>query len=173
MAANSGAGVSREPGGGATYVVGGRAVRTHRSDGSLKQFGDEHLSEKLGRGRAERKKRKSEEKEAEEALGRLLEKEGKNGSTGAKYLSSLGKFNMLGNLHKAGKGDRTQNLSLSDGADDTEPEANRKRPFDAVAIKRIGFDPSARHSQNRSESQEKRVSSWQASPSWDKKLIGP
>ncbi|KAK4686314.1 minichromosome maintenance protein 10, partial [Tremellales sp. Uapishka_1] len=111
-------------GGGATYIVGGGVVRT----GIL--GGHEFLSEKLGRRRGEKRKRQMEEKETEESLKRLLERDGKLGSTGAQYLMALAK--------RKGKGKERE----IPGATEQEPE--RRRPFNAEAIKRIGYDPTHR-----------------------------
>ena len=131
-------GLQSNDGGGATYVVSGNTINTHRSDGGLKHFGDEHLSEKLGRGRAEKKRRKMEDQMAEAALERLLDRDGKSGSTGAKYLTALDK--------RKGK----------KGGEDVGEE--RKRPFSAHAIKTIGFDPTSRQALRDGEDRAKRVS---------------
>ncbi|ORX36122.1 hypothetical protein BD324DRAFT_652025 [Kockovaella imperatae] len=120
---------------GATYVVGGNAIHT-RSDGGLRSFGNEHLSEKLGRGRAERRKRRLEEQDAEEAISKLL-KEDKNGSTGAKYLAKLGK-------------------SVTQAKESVE---DRKRPFGVHAVRRIGFDPTLKAGQRDDEDHAKRMES--------------
>ena len=140
-----------------------------RTDGGLKSFGDEHLPEKLGRGRAERKRRKLEEKEAEEALSKLLEKDGNNGSTGAKYLAKIGR-----SVPQTAKTPHKQAETTGQEALD---EADRKRPFGVTAVRRIGFDPTARAGQRDDEDQAKRVSTkgksgtlsnfgarWKASP---------
>ncbi|RXK39603.1 hypothetical protein M231_03105 [Tremella mesenterica] len=72
-------------GGGTTYVVGGGIVRDAPTEGGLRRFGDEHLSEKLGRGRAEKRKRRIQEKEAEEMLNKMIDGQ----TTGGKYLSVI------------------------------------------------------------------------------------
>ena len=144
---NSGAGTAGPHGEGATYVVGGKAIHM-RSDGEVKTFGDEHLSEKLGRGRAGKKKRKMEEREAEEALSRLLEKDGGNGTTGAKYLAKLGK-----KFAPALNGRQSNGSSEAEGV----LELDRKRPFGVNAVRRIGFDPTAKPGQRDDEDKSKRV----------------
>lgn len=139
-------------GGGATYVVGGQTVSTR--DG-FRGAGDEHLSEKLGRNRAGKRKRAVEAVETEKALSALLAKDtGVGGSsTGGKYLAILRKAN--GELDKKGKNGRGRN-----GAGEGEGlvEEDRKRPFSAGAIKRIGFDPTARRGTRDEAETAKRVS---------------
>ena len=132
-------------GGGATYLVGSGVVRTGAGSdsSSLRRFGDEHLSEKLGSKRAERTRRKAEEKEAEAALGRLLEKDSK-GTTGAKYLSAM----------KAMPGRKRAREEKGDG----EVTEAKKKPFSAEAIKLIGFDPTRHLGGMGDEDQAKRVS---------------
>jgi len=127
---------SENGGGGATYLIQGSAIRTSSTTpGAFRGLGDEHISEKLGRGRMEKRKRRIEEKEAEQMLEKLLEKDGGGGggSTGGKYLAALGKSMNRGKTEKGG-GEGKQE----------EEEENRKRPFSAGAIKRIGFDPSSK-----------------------------
>ncbi|KAL7421013.1 hypothetical protein Q5752_003897 [Cryptotrichosporon argae] len=104
-------------GGGTTYVVGAGVVRTGA------RFGDEHVGEKMGRARAEKRKRQAEEKEAEESLRRLLQNG--HGTTGAKYLAKLGQ-------------------QVEAAREGTDGDADGKRAFSATAIKRIGYDPSSR-----------------------------
>ncbi|WWC67476.1 uncharacterized protein I206_101384 [Kwoniella pini CBS 10737] len=117
-------------GGGATYVVGGGVVNTGSvSRGGLKGYGEEHLSEKLGRNRAEKRKRQLEDRQAERALQNLLAREGQSGSTGAKYLSILDKDKV-----------KAKKVKKLEGEIDLE----KKRPFGADAIKKIGFDPTSR-----------------------------
>ncbi|WWC58986.1 uncharacterized protein I303_101532 [Kwoniella dejecticola CBS 10117] len=121
-------------GGGATYVVGGGVINTGSvSRGGLKGYGEEHLSEKLGRNRAEKRKRQMEERHAERALQDLLAREGQSGSTGAKYLSILEKDRL-----------RLQSNKKAKKKDDDDVLLEKKRPFGAEAIKRIGFDPTSR-----------------------------
>jgi minichromosome maintenance protein 10 len=115
---------SENGGGGATYVVGSGIART---DGG---FGDAHLAERLGRSQAEKRKRKLEAAEAEAAMNKILERRDDT-SVGAKYLAAAGK----GPVKKG-------------------EQAERKRVFNAMAIRRIGFDPSG----VRDEDADKRVS---------------
>lgn len=136
-------------GGGATYVIGGGIVNTHRTEGSLRGLGDEHLSEKLGRRRAEKRKKKDEERETEEALKRLMQRDGAAQSTGGRYLAQIG-------VDVGGKGKK--------GAQAEEEEKSRKRAFSAQAIKRIGFDPTSQFGGHRSEDKSKRVSLFQTRP---------
>ncbi|WVW78986.1 hypothetical protein I302_100949 [Kwoniella bestiolae CBS 10118] len=135
-------------GGGATYVVGGGVINTGSvSRGGLKGFGEEYLSEKLGsRSKSEKRKRHLEEKQAERALQGLLDREGRGGSTGAKYLAVLDK-------EKRSTGDGKKKKT---GKDD-EDEVERKRPFGAEAIKRIGFDPTSRSGNRDSEDVQRRL----------------
>ncbi|WVF70401.1 hypothetical protein IAT40_005191 [Kwoniella sp. CBS 6097] len=136
-------------GGGATYVVRGGAVNTgSASRGGLKGFGNEFLSEKLGRSRAGKRKRQLEEQEAEKALERLLERDGGlgGGSTGGKYLALLEK-------------EKAKEPGGSSSGKSTMPpsQIDRKRPFSASAIKRIGFDPTARSGQRDGEDVQRRL----------------
>ncbi|WVQ68779.1 uncharacterized protein L199_006988 [Kwoniella botswanensis] len=123
-------------GGGATYVVGGGVINTGSvSRGGLKGFGEEYLSEKLGsRSKSEKRKRHLEEKMAEKALQGLLDREGRGGSTGAKYLAVLDK-------DKESKKKKQKKVGKEDNGGE---EIERKRPFGAEAIKKIGFDPTSR-----------------------------
>jgi minichromosome maintenance protein 10 len=107
--------------------TGGR----ERTPGGFKGFGEEHVGEKLGRGRAERKKRQREEREAEEALRRMVDK----GSTGGKYLAVIERHRA-----KDAAGDDKGGIKDRKGGED-EREVESKRPFSADTIKRIGFDP--------------------------------
>ncbi|WVQ97510.1 hypothetical protein IAU59_004624 [Kwoniella sp. CBS 9459] len=136
-------------GGGATYVVGGGVVNTGSvSRGGLNGFGDEFLSEKLGRNRAGKRKRQLEEKEAEQALERLLERDGGlgGGSTGGKYLAAVEK-------------ERVKESSSKSGAKPTasSSQIERKRPFPASAIKKLGFDPTARSGPRDGEDVQRRL----------------
>lgn len=128
-------------GGGVTYVVGGGVVRANGSEG-LKGWGEEHLSEKLGRSRADKRKRRLEEKEAEEALSRMMmQKEG----VGGKYLVAAANHRRADDeMGKNGK--RAQNDAAMRRKADTEKIQDvalnvGKKPFSAQSIKRIGFDP--------------------------------
>lgn len=130
-------------GGGATYIIGGGGVvNTGRTDGGLRGLGDEHLGEKLGRRRAEKRKKRDEEKETEEALKRLMARDGAAQSTGGKYLAQIG-------VEVGGKGKKPK---AGDEVDD------RKRAFSAQAIKRIGFDPTLPVGGRGPEDKGKRVS---------------
>jgi len=124
-------------GGGATYVIGGNILNT-RTEGGLRHHGDEHLGEKIGRRGAEKRKRKDEDREAEEALKRLLTRDGAAQSTGGKYLAQLGV--------EVGKGNKKG-----------EEEEVTKRAFSAKHIKDIGFDPTLGTGQRRSGDKAKRV----------------
>ena len=98
---------------GAMYVVGSQVFRPAQGDG------DEFVSEKLGRAREDRVKRKKDRDEEEERLGQLLARDG-GLSNGAKALAQV--------------------MGSSSG----KPGANStKSAFSAEAVKRIGFDPTA------------------------------
>ena len=141
-------------GGGATYIVGGKTVNT-RKEGSG-GFGDEHISEKLGRGRAGKRKRAVEASETEKALSALLQKDGAGGSTGGKYLAMLRKTNPA-IAAVGGKGKGKAASGEGEGGEEGESE-ERKRPFSAGAIKRIGFDPTAKRGERNDEETARRVS---------------
>jgi minichromosome maintenance protein 10 len=129
-------------GGGATYIIGGGGiVNTNRTDGGLRGLGDEHLGEKLGRRRAEKRKKRDEERETEEALKRLMARDGAAQSTGGKYLTQIG-------VEVGGK-------KAKKGGDEGD---GRKRAFSAQAIKRIGFDPTLPVGGRGPEDRGKRVS---------------
>jgi minichromosome maintenance protein 10 len=146
-------------------VIGSGLVRTGGNDfGGLKHFGDEHLADKLGRSRAQRRKRKVEEREAEEALVRLVDR----GSMGGKYLAAAERYEAAKRSEES-KGSKGSGLENSTGSkrsivqtkqgkpgerekrksrsgqcgveDESEMNPTSKRPFSAMAIKRIGFDP--------------------------------
>lgn len=136
-----------------------------RTGGSVKHPGDEHLSEKLGRGRAGKRRRKLEEKETEKLMEKLMEREGKGGSTGAKYLAAIDAKNK--NMNKVKKGPKgageggsgTDALDGEVDGENDEADAARKRVFGAEAVKKIGFDPTSKRGE-RDEDQSKRVSRW-------------
>jgi hypothetical protein len=134
-------------GGGATYVVGGGIVNTSRN-GGLRNLGDEHLGEKIGRRRAEKMKKRDEDRDAEEALKRLLSRDGASQSTGGKYLARLGVE--VGNDKKGKKG------KGGDVEDDDEEAGTRT--FSAEQVRNIGFDPTLGVGQRRPEDKAKRVS---------------
>ncbi|KAK8846571.1 hypothetical protein IAR55_005657 [Kwoniella newhampshirensis] len=143
-------------GGGATYVIGRGVINTGSASlGGLKGFGNEHLSEKLGRHRAGKRKRQLEEKEAERALERLLEADG--GSTGGKYLAMVEKDKVKGRAELA----KVKNKGLTDGeemvVEGQMQGEEKKRPFNALAIRRIGFDPTARAGQRDGEDTQRRL----------------
>ena len=89
---------------------------------------------------------------AEEALAKLLEKDGRSGSTGAKYLAALERERDKGKGNGKGRKENDRNGREEDGEE-------RKRPFSASAIKRIGFDPTSRHGAREGEDAARRVSS--------------
>lgn len=142
-------------GGGATYIVGGKSVNT-RGEGS-RGFGEEHIGEKFGRGRAGKRKRAVEAAETEKALSALLQKDGAGGSTGGKYLALLRKSNPAISAIGQGKGKEKQSTAGRMEEEDGESE-ERKRPFSAGAIKRIGFDPTAKRGERNDEETARRVS---------------
>ncbi|AFR95873.1 hypothetical protein CNAG_06588 [Cryptococcus neoformans var. grubii H99] len=123
-------------GGGGTYIVGGGVINTGT-------FGDENIAGRLGRSRAEKKKRRQQKKEAEKEFQVLYERERGigGGTTGGMYLEALKR------KHK-------KEESLSEGDED---ELERKPVFSAEAIKRIGYDPSAKRGQFSKEEDQKRM----------------
>ncbi|WWD21887.1 hypothetical protein CI109_106375 [Kwoniella shandongensis] len=136
-------------GGGATYVIGGGVINTGAARlGGLKGFGNEFLSEKLGRNRAGKRKRQLEEKEAEKALERLLESD--TGSTGGKYLNVLER-------ERVKEAKLKQKESGGEAVVSSQEREEKKRPFNALAIRRIGFDPTARTGQRDGEDLQKRL----------------
>ena len=143
-------------GGGATYVVGGNTINTNRD--ALRGVGDEYLSERLGRGRADKKKRLRDAAETEKALNALLDREAGNSSAGGKYLAVIRKAH--GELGPGAKGKGKGKGKGDDlaGTGDEEGDVEKKRPFSAGAIKRIGFDPTARRGERNEEETAKRVS---------------
>ncbi|WVR04258.1 hypothetical protein IAU60_001258 [Kwoniella sp. DSM 27419] len=143
-------------GGGATYVIGGGVINTGAaSRGGLKGFGNEFLSEKLGRDRSDKRKRQMEEKEAEAVLAKLLARDGGlngGGSTGGRYLATLER--------DKDKGDRAKGSAGSKEGPEGQPD--RKRPFSAAAIKRIGYDPTARAARADGEDAQRRLDAFNA-----------
>lgn len=72
-----------------------------------------------------------EDRVAEAALAKLLERDGNSGSTGAKYLAALDKGREMAKRNWR-------------GVEGDGEEGERRRPFSASAVKRIGFDPIGR-----------------------------
>lgn len=123
-------------GGGAIYIIGGGVINT----GS---FGDENIAGRIGRNLAEKKKRRQEKKEAENEFQMLYERERGigGGTTGGLYLEALKR------KHKVEESSPERD----------EDEQERKPVFSAEAIKRIGYDPSAKRGQFSKEEDQKRV----------------
>ena len=123
-------------GGGVTYVVGGGVIRSGGGrDGGLKGWGDEHLSEKLGRNRAEKRKKRMSERDAEEALNKLV---GRKEGVGGQYLAAAAR-------HRE-KQDEANGLSARKAkrksqVEEEEEEEMTKKAFSVESIKKIGFDP--------------------------------
>lgn len=90
-----------------------------------------------------------EEREAEEALVRLVDR----GSMGGKYLAAAERYEAANRSEgkakaraKIGAGvaekeKRAAQPKPKSGQGEDKPETSSKRPFSAMAIKRIGFDP--------------------------------
>jgi len=93
-------------------------------------------------------KKRDEDREAEEALKRLLGRDGASQSTGGKYLARLGVE--VGNDKKGKKG------NVGDVED--EDEEVGQRTFSAEQVRNIGFDPTLGVGQRRPEDKAKRVS---------------
>ncbi|WWC87364.1 uncharacterized protein L201_002253 [Kwoniella dendrophila CBS 6074] len=169
-------------GGGATYIVGGgKVINTESAKrGGLKGFGEEYLSEKLGRNNKHSKKRKQLEIEREEKdLQNFLRDEiwsngGQgNGTTGARYLNAIEKQQQQKRKDaEADKNNNEENSSQSNNSragkltkqgktqfelDKEQEELDKKRPFNAQAIKRIGFDPTSKSSNRDGEDVQRRL----------------
>ncbi|TYJ55121.1 hypothetical protein B9479_004157 [Cryptococcus floricola] len=132
-------------GGGATYVVGGGVIHTGGPPG------DENVADRLGRGRAGKKRRKVEQQEAERDLQKLFEREkamGGGGTTGGRYLNVIKRYE--------GKTKEKDGKDKED-KDQEDEEEKKTRVFSAEAIKKIGFDPSARAGQLTKEEDRERV----------------
>ncbi|KAE8543352.1 hypothetical protein D1P53_000056 [Cryptococcus gattii VGV] len=123
-------------GGGAIYVIGGGVINT----GS---FGDENIAGRIGRNLAEKKKRRQEKKEAEKEFQMLYERERGigGGTTGGLYLEAL----------------KRKHKKEESSPERDEDEQERKPVFSAEAIKRIGYDPSAKRGQFSKEEDQKRL----------------
>lgn len=107
-------------------------------------FGDENIAGRIGRSRAEKKKRRQEKKEAEKEFQMLYERERGTGggTTGGMYLEAL----------------KRKHKKEESSSEEDEDEQERKPVFSAEAIKRIGYDPSAKKGQFSKEEGQKRVS---------------
>lgn len=132
-------------GGGATYVIGGGIVRTSTDSPIIKGFGEIHG------GRGGKRKRRMEEKELEEGLKRLLERDGKggSGSVGAQYLMEIERAKKAKNA----KDGKTGEVALLEHAG-----SEKKRPFAAHTVRRMGFDPTNKTGMPIGEDATKRVS---------------
>lgn len=101
---------------GAMYIVGSHVFRPSQSGG------DEFVSEKLGRTREERVKRKKDRDAEEDRLNQLLARDG-GLSNGARALAQV--------------------MSSSSAKPEVTKSNPTKSAFSAEAVKRIGFDPTA------------------------------
>ncbi len=127
--------------GGQTYIVEGRAFSTGRN------AGEEFVGEQIGREKDRRMKRKREVEASEKDLQNLLKRDGGSATTGGKYLEAAER------MQRAKKDSKSV---ASRSRDTTSPiEANDKpRPFNANAVKRLGFDPTLKPNGNSVESRE-------------------
>lgn len=123
-------------GGGAIYIIGGGVINTGL-------FGDENIAGRIGRNLAEKKKRRQEKKEAEKEFQMLYERERGigGGTTGGLYLEAL----------------KRKHKKEESSPERDEDEQERKPVFSAEAIKRIGYDPSAKRGQFSKEEDQKRL----------------
>jgi minichromosome maintenance protein 10 len=122
--------------GGSTYVIPGHVISAS---------GPEYVSEKIGRGREEKAKRRREEKETEEMLGRLLGREG--GGQGDRNAAA-------GAVRKARE--VMQTLKGGKPAVKRQGQECRKSAYSAEAIKRLGFDPISRGGRESGEGEKQR-----------------
>jgi minichromosome maintenance protein 10 len=120
-------------GGGTTYVMPGVVVSSQR---------DKTLSEVMGREKHDRKRRQAEKVTQERELAKLIEKDG--GKTGGAKAVAMARqaLDAKRSLEPKSKGNVTANEVESKGSD----SKTYRRVFSAVAVKRIGFDPSAKSS---------------------------
>jgi len=119
-------------GGGTTYVMPGVVVSSQR---------DKTLSEVMGRERHDRKRRQAEKETQERELAKLIEKDG--GKTGGAKAVAMARQALAAKRSPLGpksKGNVTANEVESKGSD----SKTYRRVFSAMAVKRIGFDPSAK-----------------------------
>lgn len=128
-------------GGGVTYVVGGGVIRSGGQEGGLKGWGDEHLGEKLGRSRAEKRKKRMNDKEAEEALSRLV---GQKQGVGGQYLAAADRHRKAQEEAEEALSGRAKRVKRpeKDKVEEGGEEVTRKT-FSADSIKKIGFDPTS------------------------------
>lgn len=130
-------------------MVGGGVIRSDGfRDGGLNGWGDEHLSEKLGRGRAEKRRKRLSEKESEEALNRLV---GRKEGVGGQYLEAAARHRQSqeqrdGSDASKAKGGGKGKSKGGSGADvglgqEDSKDDNARKAFSADSIKKIGFDP--------------------------------
>lgn len=118
-------------GGGTTYVMPGVVVSSQR---------DKTLSEVMGRERHDRKRRQAEKETQEKELAKLIEKDG--GKTGGAKAVAMARQALAAKrspLEPKSKGNVTNEVE-SKGSD----SKTYRRVFSAMAVKRIGFDPSAK-----------------------------
>ncbi|KIJ47326.1 hypothetical protein M422DRAFT_45867 [Sphaerobolus stellatus SS14] len=114
---------------GTTYVISGHVISSSRP---------EYVEEKIGRGRAERLKRRREEEETEKMLNTVLGRDG----DGVNPNSAAGAVRKAREVMKMLKGEKADKKgSSSDSAKEAGPA---KKGYSAEAIKRIGFDPMAK-----------------------------
>jgi minichromosome maintenance protein 10 len=107
---------------GSTYVIPGHVISAS---------GPEFVSEKIGRGREEKAKRRREERETDEMLHRLL---GRDGGGDGDRNAAAGAVRKAREVMKTLKGDKDAKV--------TKKGKNcRKVAYSAEAIKRLGFDP--------------------------------
>ncbi|KAF8485480.1 hypothetical protein JB92DRAFT_2836875 [Gautieria morchelliformis] len=106
---------------GSTYVIPGHVISAS---------GPEYVSEKIGRGREEKAKRRRDEKKTDEMLHRLL---GRDGGGDGNRNAAAGAVRKAREVMKTLKGDK--DAMKKKGKDST------KIAYSAETIKRLGFDP--------------------------------
>jgi minichromosome maintenance protein 10 len=136
-------------GGGATYVVGGGAVvhPGRESSGPKRFFGDEHLSEIMGRHRVGKKAKRLEEKRTDEALEKILKRDmegGTSGSVGAKAMAKLRRSEGVGaggGIKKGQEGEEEREKRAAEKRSMAEAIVNRRMGMGILGKERVREDP--------------------------------
>jgi minichromosome maintenance protein 10 len=124
-------------GGGTTYVTPGVVISSQR---------DKALSEVMGRERHDRKRRQTEKEAQERELARLLEKDG--GKTGGAKAVTMARQALAAKRtpvesKRKGMVTTSEDILAAIELKGSDSRSSR-RVFSATAVKRIGFDPSAK-----------------------------
>lgn len=125
---------SRSNAEGSTYVIPGHVISA---------AGPEYVSEKIGRGREERAKRRREEQKTDEMLSRLL---GRDGGGDGDRNAAAGAVRKAREVMKTLKGDKDTEVKKKKAEKD-----RRKTSYSAEAIKKLGFDPIAKGGRENNE----------------------